>query len=103
MTEAFIISFIPYRVAQLGYSEYHIQYKELVLNGGQTLRIDAFNELYFLVDSPDGIAVDSSYGIYDTTGTVVTEQCYQHKGQISITNPGFESRRIKFIQVIIIS
>jgi hypothetical protein len=103
MTEEFIIAFIPYRIKQLGYSQYHVQYKELVLTGGQTLRIDAFNELYFLVGSPDGIAIDSNYGIYDTTGTILTEQCYQHRGQISLSNPGIESRRVKFIQVIIIN
>jgi hypothetical protein len=49
------------------------------------------------------LLVESHYGIYDTTGDYLAESIHQHRGDIIITNPGTEDKRIKFIQVVIIN
>lgn len=104
MSEQFILSYIPQRIRELGYSEYHFRYLDLMIDAGATRSIDAYNQLYFLVGDPEGVCVDSDYGVYDSTGTngIGTDNTHQHKGQITISNPGAIARQVKFIQVIIV-
>jgi hypothetical protein len=105
MTEQFILAYIPQRIRELGYSEYHFRYRDLLIEAGTTRVIEAYNQLYFMVGDPEGVLVDSDYGVYDTTGTnsIGTDNTHQHKGQITISNPGAIARQVKFIQVIIVS
>jgi hypothetical protein len=103
MTEQFILQYIPQRVKQLGYTNYHVRYRDMVLEGNTSLTIAAYNELYFIVDDPPGLTVDSNYGLYDSTDEPIEESVHQHRGEITITNPGADRRRIKFIQLIIVN
>ena len=103
MSEEFILSHIPRRIGQLGYTNYHIQYKDFFIRAGSSTRIEAFNELYFVVGDPRGIVLESDYGIYDSTGQVLCDNEHQHKGEITLSNPGVEDRRVKFVQVIIVN
>ena len=101
MSEEFILQHIPRRIAQLGYRSYHIQYKDFFIRSASTFRIEAFNELYFIIGDPMGIVVESDYGIYDSTGLVLCDNEHQHKGEIILSNPGSDDKRVKFVQVII--
>ncbi len=103
MTESFILEHIPERVKQMGYRSYRIRYRDLMIKTVSTISISAFNELWFIVDDPAGLLVESHYGIYDTTGDYLAESIHQHRGDIVITNPGTEDKRIKFIQVVIVN
>ena len=103
MSEEFILSRIPGRIRQLGYTNYHIQYKDFFIRAASSTRIEAFNELYFVVGDPRGIVIESDYGIYDSTGLVLCDNEHQHKGEIILSNPGAEDKRVKFVQVIIVS
>ena len=103
MTEQFILQYAPQRVKQLGYSNYHIRYHDLVLQGGSTKTIPAYNELYFIVEDPTGLIVESDYGLYDSTDEPLPDNIHQHRGEILIKNPGTEKKRIKFIQIIIVN
>jgi hypothetical protein len=70
------------------------------------MRIDAANELYFILGDPEGLIVESEYGVYDTTeepSSTLLENAHQHRGEIIITNPDEPNRRIKFVQVIIVN
>jgi hypothetical protein len=104
VSEQFILAYIPQRIRELGYTSYHFRYRDLVIEAGAIRTFQAYNQLYFLVGDPEGVLVDSDYGIYDTTGTngVGTDNTHQHKGEITISNPGAIARQIKFIQVIIV-
>lgn len=102
MTEQFILEYTPQRIKQLRYSKYHLRYRDLVIEGNSSLVILAFNELYFIVDDPSGLIVESDYGLFDSTDDPIPDSVHQHRGEITITNPGSGKRRIKFIQVIIV-
>ena len=103
MTESYILHFVPVRVKELGHEAHRVRYRDLVIEGGSTLIIPAFNELYFIVDDPPGLIVESAYGMYDSTDDPLAENVHEHRGEIVITNPGTGRRKIKFIQVIIVN
>ena len=68
-----------------------------------SMTIPAYNELWFIVDDPQGLEVISDYGIYDSTGEYLFDNSHQHTGEIVITNRTGDNKRIKFIQVIIVN
>ena len=103
MTEQLIIQYIPERVKQLGFREYHLRYRDLMIRKQSSVNVTAWNELYFIVDDPSGLVVESDYGIYDSTETPVEENIHQHRGEIVIQNKTGNTKRIKFIQVIIVN
>ena len=103
MTEDFILKIIPERTRQLGYHNYHIRYKDLTIQGGVTKTIISYTDHHFIVDDPQGLMVESDFGIYDSTGAYMAGNAHEHKGEIVIVNPGPDSKRIKFIQLIIVN
>lgn len=103
MSEHFILSEIPKRISQLGHHNFRIRYRDLTIKSNATILIPAFNELWFIVDDPPGLVVESGYGIYDSTGEYILDNAHQHRGEILISNPDEENKRIKFIQVIIVN
>jgi hypothetical protein len=103
MTEQFILQYVPLRLKQLGYSNYHLRPRDLIIDAGGKVELPAYNELFFIVDEPPGVIVESDYGVYDSTDDPVPESIHIHKGEIRISNPGVEKRRIKLIQVIIVN
>ncbi len=103
MTEQFILQYVPQRVTQLGFSKYHLRYRDLVIEENSVQVIAAYNELYFIIDDPPGLVVESDYGLYDSTDDPISDSVHQHRGEITIRNPGIGKRRIKFIQIIIVN
>lgn len=103
MTEQFILQFAPIRLAQQGYKKYHLRHRDFIVEAGNTIVIPAYNELYFIIDEPPGLVVDSDYGMFDSTDNPVPESIHVHRGEIKISNPGVGKRRIKFIQAIIVN
>ena len=103
MSEQFILEYAPKRVRQLGFERYHLRYRDLLIEANATINLAAYNELFFIVDDPPGLMMESDYGIYDATDTPLVESVHQHRGEISISNPGSGSRRIKLIQIIIVN
>jgi len=103
MTEQFILQYVPERIRQLGYRKHYTRYRDFVVDGGSSVSLPAYNELYFIVDDPPGVIVESDYGLYDTTDNPVHDNVHQHRGEITIRNTCTEKRRIKFIQVIIVN
>jgi hypothetical protein len=103
MTEQFILQYAPIRLKQLGYTKFHLRLRDLVVEAGKIVDIPAYNELFFIVDDPPGLIVESDYGMYDSTDDPIPESIHIHRGEIKIINPGAEKRRIKFIQIIIVN
>lgn len=106
MTEQFILGYVPERIKQLGYNRYHLRYRSMMVKQHSSIRIPAYNELFFIIDDPEGLIVESDYGVYDTTSNQVLpiyENTLQHRGEIVISNPAAGDRKIKFIQVIIVN
>lgn len=104
MSEQFILEYIPKRIAQLGFCNYHIRYRDRVINPFAPVEIPAYNELFFIVDEPVGLMVESDYGFYNPQFDPPLElNQHEHRGRIVITNTGTTPVRIKFIQVIIVN
>lgn len=107
MTEQFILDFIPHRMKQLGYSKWHIRYREFVISGGNTpVVIPAYNDLYFLIEAGDDVTIESDYGIYNHNMAVmgtVPELTHQHRGEILMYNQASSAQRVKMIQVILVN
>jgi hypothetical protein len=103
MTEQFILQFAPLRLKQQGYSRYHLRHRDFIVEAGGTVTIPAYNELFFIIDEPPGLVVDSDYGMYDSTDNPIPESIHVHRGEIKIINSGDAKRRIKFIQAIIVN
>jgi hypothetical protein len=103
MSEPFILDYLPLRMKQLGYSKYYVRPRDLLIKSLEEVVIPAYNELFFIVDEPLGLIVESDYGVYDSTENAVPENIHIHRGEIIITNPGDVNRRIKFIQAIIVN
>jgi hypothetical protein len=103
MTENYILSYIPDRIRTLGYKHYHLRYRDLMLSPLEQIEVASYNQLWYIVDDPPGMVISSDYGIYDSTGVYLKDHAHEHRGLIHIENPNTDSRRIKFIQVIIIS
>jgi hypothetical protein len=103
MTEQFILDYAPVRIKQLGFKKYHFRHRDLTIEAGKSVEIPAYNELFFVVDEPPGLVIESDYGMYDSTDDPIPESIHVHRGEIRISNPGIEKRRIKLIQVIIVN
>jgi len=103
MTEQFILEYAPMRLKQQGYSKFHLRHRDFTIDEGTTLTIPAYNEMFFIVDDPPGLVVESDYGMYDSTDDLLAESIHVHRGEVRITNPGLGKRRIKFIQAIIVN
>jgi hypothetical protein len=103
MSEQFILEYVPQRIDQLGFRKYHLRYRDLVIEANGKVNLSAYNELFFIVDEPPGIVVESDYGIYDSTDDMLPESVHQHRGEIVISNPGITKRRAKFIQIVIVN
>lgn len=103
MTELFILEFAPMRLRQQGYTRFHLRHRDFIVEAGSTITIPAFNEMFFIIDEPPGLVVDSDYGMYDSTDYPIPESVHVHRGEIQISNPGVVKRRIKFIQAIIVN
>ena len=103
MSEQFIIQYIPQRMKQLGYTAYHIRYRDILVEPLAVIVIPAYNELYFLIDEPDKTVIESDYGVYDTWVPLSNDNQHQHRGEIKLTNREFANMRVKFIQVIIVN
>jgi len=103
MSEELILQLIPERIRQSGYKNYHLRYRDFTIKASSTLVIPAFNEFWFISGDPQGLLVESGYGIYDSTGAYLSDNTHIHRGEIVITNEDPENKRIKFVQVIIIN
>ena len=103
MSEEFILRLVPERIKQLGYHNFHIRYRDFTVKANSKTLIPAFNELWFIANDPPGLIVESVYGVYDSTGEYLLDNSHQHRGEILISNPEQENKRIKFIQVIIVN
>jgi hypothetical protein len=104
MSESFIVDLLARRMIQMGYSRYHLAYRDMAILPSSRIIIAAYNQLWFVIGDPAGLRIESDYGVYDSTAAETSfENSHQHRGQITIYNPDTGIRRIKFIQAIILS
>jgi hypothetical protein len=101
MTIAFALEHIPRRMNDIGVgSHYQLHHRHFVLAPNGILELDAENQYFFQLDEVADVRIESDFGVYDLTETLVNEMQYEHSGQIRITNYTSEIKHLRFIQVI---
>jgi hypothetical protein len=97
----FALDYIPRRMKEMGYEDnYIVRWRHLQLDGTASLRLDADNEYYLLIDPDANVSVRSKFGVYDMTDTSINEMQYEHRGKIDITNNNSTVTMILFLQII---
>lgn len=97
--------YIEKRIAELGFTDYHIQPTILQTNTIDTIyAMDAFNELFFLIGSaPTGTRILS-----DTEAVQINQQIndspiqpyFEFSGQIEVILPFPQATSLEFLRVI---
>lgn len=101
MTIELALSLIPQRMAELGYCErYHTELRQFKLTGGAVKRINAQNELWFLVEGAEALQLESDNGLMEITNSLISEVIYEHTGKITLKNKTSLTVIVKFLQVI---
>jgi hypothetical protein len=102
MTIDLALEYIPKRMTELGYAkeDYALKIRHLVFEPGEQGNIDAYNQLYILVEEAEDISVNSELGRFDLSSLNTNEMQYEHQGQIKIKNQSVQVRHIRFIQII---
>jgi hypothetical protein len=102
MTIDLALEYIPKRMLELGYGrkDYSLRFRHFVFKASEQIRIDAFNQLYILVEEAEDIAISSELGLFDLSSLTTNEMQYEHQGQIKISNQSVQVRHVRFIQII---
>ncbi len=102
MTIDLALEYIPKRMIELGYAkdEYSLKFRHFVFKANEQKNIDAFNQLYILVEETEDVSVSSELGLFDLSSVTTNEMQYEHQGQIKIKNQSVQTRHVRFIQVI---
>jgi hypothetical protein len=102
MTIDLALEYIPKRMLELGYAkeEYALKFRHFVLKANEQKNIDAFNQLYILVEETEDVSVSSELGRFDLSSVITNEMQYEHQGQIKIINQSVQVRHVRFIQII---
>lgn len=100
MVKELISEYIRSRMEKLNYgTEYFIEFRHLVLQPGEHRDIEAYNELYVLVEPVDSVNIKSDFGMFDLSFDAIDELQYVHQGFISIHNYSKTINHIQLIQV----
>ncbi len=94
------ITYAKNRVAERGYDNFRMVYRDLQLRPRQTKIIKAYNELWFILEVDRRIRVSSDYGIYDDVDKQLSEQIHEHADRIEILNRANSIQRITCLQII---
>ena len=101
MTINLAIEYIPRRMHELGYNKnYHIRFHHFVLRASEIRTIEAYNEIYLLVEEAEDVSVESQSGLFDLSEPNISELQYEHSAFITITNQSNATRHVRSIQII---
>ncbi|MFZ5553555.1 MAG: hypothetical protein ACOZCO_10590 [Bacteroidota bacterium] len=101
MTTNLALEYIPRRMRELGYgNNYLIRFRHFILPPEGTLTVNAYSEYFILVETIDGVKVESDTGVFYSFEEQADELQYDHTGEITMTNTTTLYQPVKFIQVI---
>ena len=100
MVKELISEYIRSRMEKLNYgTDYYIDFRHLVLQPGQHKEVEAYNELYVLVEAVNDVKIKSDFGMFDLSFDRIDELQYVHQGLISIHNYSATLNHVQFVQV----
>ncbi|MBI3502303.1 MAG: hypothetical protein HY063_10965 [Bacteroidetes bacterium] len=87
MTVESAFEILQNRMNDLGFCKnYYPELIHLVLQPGETVERNAYNQLWILVDEIDSVNVSSDFGVFDLSLKNANELKYEHQGKIKIKN-----------------
>jgi hypothetical protein len=100
MTEQLALLYIPKRAAELGFTDYLIRIRHLILKPDEQREINSTNQIYFLIEEAGEVRIDSDSGVFDLSETRANELTYEHTGSIVIKNYAPFVKQLRFIQLL---
>ena len=101
MTEEYTLQYITRRMSDLGFDKnYSIETQHIVMQAGEVLELEAYNQFFYLIQGADNIRIRSDFGFFDLSFAFTNGQDYEHQGQITLYNYANTINHILFIQVI---
>ena len=101
MTVNLALEYIPKRMAELGHGQhYHIRFRHFKLQPAEQFTIQAQGQLFYLIEPPNDVRIESDMGVFDFSEFFVNELQYEHEGAIIITNQLVLHNHLRLIQVI---
>lgn len=89
------------RMKELGHGDkYYTRLRHFVLAAGEIRNIDGNDNLYFLLEPVDMLAVQSAFGFFDLSADTGNELQYEHQGKITIINYSSIANHVRFMQAI---
>lgn len=98
MTIESAIEILRGRMNDLGYRRnYYPHIKHFVLQAGEIREVNAFNQLWILVDESGDVNVTGEMGVYDLSLKNVNELKYEFQGIIRIKNHASAITHLRFV------
>lgn len=102
MTAELVLEYIPRRMRELGYGkDYYLRLRHLVLRPNEHIEIEAWSDLFILVEEVSDVRISSDTGVFDLGTEAASEMQYEHQGLIEITNGSDAvTKHVKLVQII---
>lgn len=104
MTTGFAHTYGSLRMLELGYgSDCAVRLRHLVILPKEQRVIDAKGSTFFLTETDEfstEVSVVSYNGKYHRNNPKLTEQQFEHRGEINVINPTKEVQEVRFLQFI---
>lgn len=102
MNAQLVGAYLEKRMAELGHGgNYTFRVRHLVLLPGEQRELEAWNELFLLLESCCDVRISSGFGVYDPAERSLSEQQHEHRGLITLTNTSASAIvNLQFLQVI---
>jgi hypothetical protein len=102
MNSALVLEYIKRRMTELGHADrYSLQFRHIVLASNQKLFIEAYNEVWVLIEPVEMVEIQSAGGLYDLSINYSNELQYEHTGEINIKSyAGDRPVHVRFVQAI---
>jgi hypothetical protein len=100
MTGELALEYIRRRMAEMGYKDYLLRFRHLLLRVNETREIIGYNQIFMLVEPAQDIRIESDVGVFDVNEDHANELQYEHRGRIKTTNLSLSPTNVRFLQAI---
>ena len=100
MTGELALEYIRKRMAEMGYNDYLLRFRHLLLRVNETREIIGYNQIFMLVEPAQDIRIESDVGLFDLNEDHANEMQYEHRGRIRTTNLSLSPTNVRFLQAI---
>lgn len=102
MNSALVYEYIKRRMIELGHGDkYSILFRHVVVGAGAKVYIEAYNELWILIEPVEMVEIISASGFFDLSVNLSNELQYEHTGGIEIKSyAGDRPIHVRFVQAI---